>query len=734
MKENIENNTESKFGSFLNFMKKFLAMSFFCAMAAFGFGALNTQAVIDSKVAQNYTDVENKDNPGKKISEYDPKDTSTLKHYTEKDGVLYYANNTGATAYALKRSSAGQHDLTTELTVSTGTEIEYDTDQKTKVNKIDTQLIKDGVQNLTINGYTNTAGTGNIKVEGSSDNGKLKTLMAVDSAGKSVATAKSDTELLKLVNSADDINPVVHKLALSTTEVIVNSNKVWSDTELKTEVKNQVTVNKTDDGSNVDGDWSWVKASTDGNEFEATFTPTNTSISPETFKIKISGRTPAAAEITKEKNPVIEYEAGQTTWNEFLTKAKVNTSKDKGATGYWTIKADNVSGTIINYGSGTEYLGKVKMEAGLKDATLTYKHGSDDAFSDSVDAIVISLKDITEDLDTEKFGKQKTFGDYSFYVNDKTGETSVIVSQEEGKIAWAREESYGTEAWYGFDNSEGALPDGSVVSVRWLNKNDGQEYYEMLEKASQGLKSLGIVAEDEKVWIFDLNAYKKVEKDGKVTWDKIEDFKNKTVKVYIELGDDWDMNDISAIYVDDNNKVTTWDKTIEVKEINGVYKRFAVLNLKHFSAHIVYDEKKAIDIIEKLNQVGEDAKAEYLKNNPNAKPEELNKIAEDAVTKAYNELSEEDREQIEEYMKRLLGQGDAAPTPSDNKTTPEDNAAPAADKSSSGSSSKSSSSSSSSSSKVKTGKDETLLALLLLLSSGGALSLNLAMRKKYFNI
>ena len=41
MEKNIENNTENKFGSFLNFMKKFLAMSIFCAIESFGFGALN---------------------------------------------------------------------------------------------------------------------------------------------------------------------------------------------------------------------------------------------------------------------------------------------------------------------------------------------------------------------------------------------------------------------------------------------------------------------------------------------------------------------------------------------------------------------------------------------------------------------------------------------------------------------------------------------------------------------
>ena len=109
MEKNIENNTENKFGNFLNFMKKFLAMSFFCAIAAFGFGALNAQAVITKNVADNYTDVTDKystANPKQPISSINETDTDTLKKYTEKEGVLYYVDG-DATAYALKRKDPG---------------------------------------------------------------------------------------------------------------------------------------------------------------------------------------------------------------------------------------------------------------------------------------------------------------------------------------------------------------------------------------------------------------------------------------------------------------------------------------------------------------------------------------------------------------------------------------------------------------------------------------------------
>ena len=254
----------------------------------------------------------------------------------------------------------------------------------------------------------------------------------------------------------------------------------------------------------------------------------------------------------------------------------------------------------------------------------------------------------------------------------------------------------------------------------------------------KGIQSLGIVAEDDKVWVFELNAYKKVTDDnGAVDYEKVSNFGGKTLKVYIELGDDWNMNDVSAIYIDENNKVTTWNKFLdmEVKEINGVYRRFAVLKLKHFSPHIVYDEKTAKDIMDKLTQAGEEAKANYMKNLPEgaAAPtkDELDKIAADAITKAYEELSQEEKEQLEEYMKKMFGFEEAAPPADTNKDS-----SGTTDGNTSGTSNKSSGSnksSSSTSSTTKTGKNETLSALLFLLCSGGTLSLNLAMRKKYFN-
>ena len=440
-----------------------------------------------------------------------------------------------------------------------------------------------------------------------------------------------------------------------------------------------------------------------------------------------------------------------------LVKAGVNTSKNDGATGVWKVKAGSLSGDLINYGKDKEeYLSSIPIESGLESATLTYEHGENDKFSDS-SGIVINLKDIYEDVDKEKFGDKKTFGSHAFYVNDETGETSAIISSEKDKITWLRESSDGTEAWYGFnnnssENSKAALKDGSIVSVKWTRrtKENSKEFDKKVLEATkgEGLQSLNLSVEDDNIWLFELNGYKKSTDDnGNVTWEKVDksDFKDK-MEVYIELGDDWDINDINAIWLDNQEQLSTPE--IVNEEINGVNKRFAVLKLDHFSNYLVYDKKTAEDIIKKLKEIGEEKKAEYLKTNPNATQEELDEIAEQAVVDAYNNLSEKDKEQLDNFL-AAMRQNQSQSTVSD---ADKDNSASNSSSYSSSGSSKTSSSSdsswsssldspsgssystSSSSSKVKTGKRDNLSILLFLLSSCGILSLNLAMRKRHLGL
>ena len=636
IEKNIENNTESKFGSFLNFMKKFLAMSFFCAIAAFGFGALHAQAVIDTNDAANYTTVDAKSG-GKTISK---EISEELKKYDEKEDVLYYREGGPGTnnleAYALRRENIGgeakiaKDDTTAKtneeiknLKISTQTQGQNDV-----VNKINTQLITDGVENLTIQGYTNTDTSddkvGNVTVEGTLPGlggKKLSTLTVLTSDGKAV----NRSTLANAKTYFTTTKPVADKVTTQTT-LKLDNNKVRIDGSItdesakkeavKTELAN-LKVKKIENDNEVEGTWGVPSDITD-DKCTAEFTPTDATIAPETFEIEVATYSPEEEKIK------------------------------------------------------------------------------------------------------EKFGEPITFGDHTFY--EKNGKTSVVLKNS--GISWLREASGGTDAWYGFENSDKdnpALPEGSVVSVQWYNSRD-PEYKEKLKEATKGLSTLKIIPEDDKIWIFELDAYKKTESGD---YEQVSAFDGKKIKVYIELGRDWDMSDIGAIWSDQAEKRTT--KIVE-EEINGVKKHFVRLELDHFSQYAVYDEQKARDILDKLNEIGEKAKADYLAEHPDAKDTELAKVAEEAITKAYDELSQEEKDQLAEYMNNEMKKL----TESMQKDSKKDTTPGGSGSSSNSSSSNKSSNSSSSSSKIKTGKNEALLALLLFYS-GGALPLSVALRKKYFN-
>lgn len=106
----------------------------------------------------------------------------------------------------------------------------------------------------------------------------------------------------------------------------------------------------------------------------------------------------------------------------------------------------------------------------------------------------------------------------------------------------------------------------------------------------------------------------------------------------------------------------------EEKKFNGCGERFTELTsnfdsliktLKFKEGCEEYDEKRAKDILDKLNQAEENAKANYIKNLSKgaAVPtlDQLNKIAEDAVTKAYETLSREEKNLLEEYLRKMHG-------------------------------------------------------------------------------
>ena len=169
------------------------------------------------------------------------------------------------------------------------------------------------------------------------------------------------------------------------------------------------------------------------------------------------------------------------------------------------------------------------------------------------------------------------------------GTTSAEIT--ENGVIWLKEESDGTSAWYGVDNSQGTFAKGSRFWVRWLSaENDPEEYQKHFEKLDEAHKRQ---AEEGKLWIFLTGV---TGPDGKDYTDLGIDVK---IPYYIQLGDDWDEKDVNALFISgtEDEPVSVQFGTVEsfnsqfdninFPETTGSYAR---LLLRHFSPYAVYDK------------------------------------------------------------------------------------------------------------------------------------------------
>ena len=238
MEKNIENNTENKFGSFLNFMKKFLAMSFFCAIAAFGFGALNVRAEVtptstvfvdksSDEITANVTNVEIGERTVNKI-----------------DGVYYGISSDDTEALQLVNKDDKTATIYAKFNYITSTAGNVSGSQ-VELKKINANDLNSSTQlkDLTITGYS-----GGINVNGTVNGGKeLDTLKVLDEDGKAVSNTVLTTakgELLTLVGGAGNEDKIItaeveHKLTPSTTEIVVDKSTDWKLSTLKTKLEMQ---------------------------------------------------------------------------------------------------------------------------------------------------------------------------------------------------------------------------------------------------------------------------------------------------------------------------------------------------------------------------------------------------------------------------------------------------------------------------------------------------------------
>lgn len=210
------------------------------------------------------------------------------------------------------------------------------------------------------------------------------------------------------------------------------------------------------------------------------------------------------------------------------------------------------------------------LGAGKKKYPVTFK--PDDA----------NYTSITSDVVVSTWGAEKNNGTaenpiWNYVAKD--GTTSAEVTGN--NIIWLKEESEGLSTWYGLDNFEDTFDKGSKFWVHWLSiSEDSNEWKDYYEKLDDEYKKL---AENQKLWIFLMGV---TNPDG-------EDYHgsfNSPVDLYIQLGTDWDMDDINAVFISDAS-----DEVLSVQTLSnytlpdGTKVMVAKVGLRHFSPYALME-------------------------------------------------------------------------------------------------------------------------------------------------
>ncbi len=180
-----------------------------------------------------------------------------------------------------------------------------------------------------------------------------------------------------------------------------------------------------------------------------------------------------------------------------------------------------------------------------------------------------------------EWGEREIHGGIIHYVNAE-GMTSVEISAENtdaNGIVWLREESDGTAAWYGVDNSARTFESGSRFYVQWLNTTEHPEAFADIDE------EIRQQVEENRGWLFKIGV---IAPDG----TRYSTLSN-PVNVYVQIGDDWDKGDLQGFYVQQGA-----DENVEVSYVEGWpypegTDEFGVMQLNHFSPYFIYDKDEA---------------------------------------------------------------------------------------------------------------------------------------------
>ena len=205
------------------------------------------------------------------------------------------------------------------------------------------------------------------------------------------------------------------------------------------------------------------------------------------------------------------------------------------------------------------------------------------------------------DNNSDKEVNNGTYPDGSPIINYECSNGSTAAfTRSYGEITWIKERSGNAETWYGLQDSERVFTEESTFWVKWINKDgdpeEWEKYYDMLDEEHKKIANsnmhifmCGVTAPDGTEYV---------------------DFNGKSVKLYVQLGGDWDKEKIQAVFLKKNSngeydEAVTVEFKDDMKGPDGKVSDYAILTLKHFSPYAVFDSiEEPQDVIE--GEVDED--------------------------------------------------------------------------------------------------------------------------------
>ncbi len=213
------------------------------------------------------------------------------------------------------------------------------------------------------------------------------------------------------------------------------------------------------------------------------------------------------------------------------------------------------------------------------------------------------------DTNSDKEVNNGTYPDGSPIINyERSDGSTAAFTRSYGEITWVKERSGNAETWYGLQDSERVFTEESTFWVKWINKDgdpeEWEKYYDMLDEEHKKIANSNM-------HIFMCGV---TSPEGK----EYTNFGGKSVKLYVQLGGDWDKEKIQAVFLKKNSngeydEAVTVEFKDDMKGPDGKVSDYAILTLKHFSPYAVFDSiEEPQDVIE------EEVDEEFVATGDNA--------------------------------------------------------------------------------------------------------------------